>query len=178
MTAKAERKLVESALRGEIDSFGELCSRYYSSMVAIAYSVLTDHHLAEDAAQEAFARALGNLNKLKDKEKFARWLGRICRNAAKDMAKAESRQINTEDFSQLPDSPNEKSDSQPVRQAISKLSLSERELITLRYYNDLSYQQMSAVLGVSRAAINGRLSRAKRKIAKYLRRNGFTEVQL
>lgn len=178
MTDKLQIELIEAALGGDIDSFGKLCGSYYSSMVATAYSVLTDHHLAEDAAQEAFARALKNLRRLKEKGKFAPWLARICRNVAKDMAKAKSRQINTEDFSQIQDNQKKDLNSEVVRQAIGKLPLSERELIVLRYYNDFSYEKMSAVLGIFKPAINGRLNRARRKVAKHLRRNGFDEVQL
>jgi len=63
-----------------------------------------------------------------------------------------------------------------VREAISKLSASARELIFLRFYDGMSYEQISAVLGISEQAINGRLRRAKKKMAGYLRRNGFGEV--
>ena len=45
----------------------------------------------------------------------------------------------------------------------------------LRYYNDCSYEQISAVLGLSKMTINGRLTRAKRKLAKDLRRQGVRE---
>lgn len=178
MTDDFEIKLVESALNGSVDSFGELCTRYYNSMVAIAYSVLTDHHLAQDAAQETFTRALQNLEKLKRKKKFAFWLAGICRNVALDMAKAKSRHVNIQDDSQLPDSRTKNFDAQAVRLAIDRLSPSEKELIVLRYYNRLSHEQMSAVLGLSKPAINNRLSRARRKLADYLQRNGFGEVQL
>ncbi len=178
MTDKLEIELVESALTGSIDSFGELCARYYNSMVAIAYSVLTDHHLARDAAQETFARALQNLEKLKRKQSFALWLAGICRNVALDMAKDKSRHVNIENHSQLPDSPTEGSDNQAIRQAIDSLSPPEREMIVMRYYNKLSHQQMSAVLGLTKPAINNRLSRARRKLADYLKRNGFSEVRL
>jgi DNA-directed RNA polymerase specialized sigma24 family protein len=47
-----------------------------------------------------------------------------------------------------------------------------------RFYDGMSYEQISAVLGISEQAINGRLRRAKRKMADYLRRNGFGEVRL
>jgi len=63
-----------------------------------------------------------------------------------------------------------------VREAISKLSASARELIFLRYYDGMSYEQISSVLGISEQAINGRLRRAKKKMADYLRRNGFGEA--
>ena len=178
MTDEFETELVESALTGSIDSFGRLCTRYYNSMVAVAYSVLTDHHLAQDAAQETFTRALQNLEKLKRKKKFAFWLAGICRNVAHDMAKDKSRHINIQNHSQLPDSRTESPDAQMVRQAIDNLSPAEKELIVLRYYNRLSHEQMSDVLGLSKPAINNRLSRARRKMANYLKRNAFPEVQL
>ena len=65
-----------------------------------------------------------------------------------------------------------------AREAISRLSASARELIFLRYYDGMSYEQISAVLGISEQAINGRLRRAKKKMADHLRRNGFGEVQI
>ncbi len=170
-----QTKLVESAVGGDIDSFGELCQQYYASMVAIGYSVLGEHQLAEDAAQETFARALSNLRALKNKERFAPWLAAICRNVAKDMVATKARQINTEDFSGIADNNNWDDRVQSVRQAIEQLSVSAKELVVLRYYNGLSYEQISSVLGISKATINGRLTRAKRKMAKYLRRNGFLE---
>ncbi len=50
-----------------------------------------------------------------------------------------------------------------------------REVVILRYYNNCSYEQISAVLGLSKMMINGRLTRAKRKLARYLRRRGVWE---
>jgi len=169
--------LLDLVLAGDIGSFGKLCDRYYNSMVAIAYSVLTDHQLAEDAAQETFLRALKNLKKLKSKEKFGLWLARICRNVAKDMAKKKIRGIETGNPLPLMDGHNEQ-ENQAVKQAIERLSLSERELIVLRYYNNMSHEQMSSVLGLSKAAINKRLVRSRKKIAKLLKNNGFIGIEL
>ena len=178
MNLDLETKLVEAAIDGDIDGFGKLCQWYYAAMVAIGYSVSGDHQLAEDAAQESFARALVELRSLRNKRKFAPWLAAICRNVAKDMVATKARHINAEDISQVPDSSKRDDSSQMVRQAIEQLPASAKELIILRYYNGLSYKQISSVLRVSKATINGRLTRAKRKIAKYLKRNGFPENQL
>ena len=149
-------------------------------MVAIGYSVSGDNQLAEDAAQESFARALVNLKNLKNKTRFAPWLAAICRNVAKDMvtAKAKVRQVTTEDFSQAAQNSNTNESVLVIRRAIEQLPASAKELIVLRYYNNLSYQEISSVLGISKATINGRLTRAKRKMAKYLKRTGFPENQL
>lgn len=175
MRDKPERDLIELVLGGDVESFGELGRRYWSAMVAVAYSVLGDHHLAEDAAQEALARALVGLRTLKSKNRFGSWLGRICRNVAKDMASARPRKVYAEDFLQPADNRDEDQSCYAVRQAINKLGPRAKELVVLRYYDNLSYEQMSSVLGISKAAINGRLSRAKRKIAMYLRQAGFAE---
>lgn len=177
MPERSEIHLIEAATGGDIESFGELCRRYYAAMAAIAYAVLSDHQLAEDAAQESFARALVNLRNLKSKNRFAPWLAAICRNVAKDMIATRAKQISTEDISQV-DQNNNDENSSAIRRAIEQLPAPAKELIVLRYYNSLSYEQISSVLGISHAAINGRLTRAKRKMADYLKRNGFPENRL
>ena len=178
MQNELERELVEAASGGDPESFGELCRRYYAAMVAIAYAVLSDHQLAEDAAQESFARALVRVRSLKDRAKFAPWLAAICRNVAKDMAAARARQTSTEDISQVAQRNSDDESSKQVRQAIERLPARTKELIVLRYYDNLSYERMASVLGISPAAINGKLTRAKRKMAEYLRRNGLPENRL
>jgi len=175
---KSETRLVNAAIGGDIESFGKLCQRYYAAMVAIGYSVLADHQLAEDAAQESFARALINLKNLRNKTKFVPWLAAICRNVAKDMVIANARKISTDYLSKAAQNNNHDESYRLIRRAIEQLPVSARELIVLRYYNGLSYEEINSVLGISRPTINGRLTRAKRKMAKYLKRNGFPEKQL
>jgi len=175
---RSEINLIEAATGGDIESFGELCRRYYAVMVAIAYSILSDHQLAEDAAQESFARALVNLKNLKNRTRFAPWLAAICRNVAKDMVATKVRHVSTEDLSQVAQKNNDDENNRAIRRAIEQLPAPAKELIVLRYYNSLSYEQIGSVLGISHAAINGRILRAKRKMADYLRKNGFPENQL
>lgn len=178
MQDEQERQLVDAAAGGDIESFGRLCRRYYSPMVAIAYSLVSDHQLAEDAAQESFARALVSLRKLKNRARFAPWLAAICRNVAKDMVAAKARPIKAADLAQPTQTGSHNENGEWIRRAIEQLPAAARELVVLRYYNNLSYDKIASVSGVSRAAINGRLARAKRKMAKYLKRNGFPEIRL
>ena len=185
MPQKPDLTLVEAAINGNADSFTELCRRYYPAMVAIAHSVLGDRHLAEDAAQQAFAKAARRLPQLKKKGKFAGWLAVICRNAARDMARTVGAgqracpvTCTDEDLSTIAAKSHQDGPTEAVKEALSKLSASAREVIFLRYYDGMSYEDISAVLGISEQAINGRLRRAKKKMANYLRRNGFGEAQL
>ena len=174
MSSNSEAKLVEAAQNGHLDSFGALYERYHSSMVALAYSALADRELAEDAAQEVFAIACCDIGHLKSKDKFAAWLAGICRNVSRQMLKA-----NKNKPAALSDEHPARSDSnrddrqETIRRAVWSLRDVERELIVLRYFDGFSQARISEVLGLSPQAVNGRLVRAKRKIAKYLKRNGF-----
>ena len=135
MQNNLERKLVDSAVGGDIESFGELCRQYYAAMAAIAYAVLGEHQLAEDAAQESFARALVNLRSLKNKDRFAPWLAGICRNVAKDMLAAKVRQIGSEDISQVGEVENHEENDYAIRRAIEQLPESAKNLVVLRNYD-------------------------------------------
>jgi RNA polymerase sigma-70 factor (ECF subfamily) len=138
--------------------------------------VLGDRHLAEDAAQQAFAKVAVKLPQLKKENRFAGWLAAICRNIAKDIARKTEKFQSTDDLSIAAAKSSDDETTEVVREAIRKLSASARELVFLRFYDGMSYEQISTVLGISEQAINGRLRRAKKKMAGYLRRNGFGEV--
>jgi RNA polymerase sigma-70 factor (ECF subfamily) len=170
--------LVDAAANGDAESFTELCRRYYPAMVAIGHSILGDRHLAEDAAQQSFANAVRKLPQLKKKSRFAKWLAAICRNAALDLLEKRDAVGTADDASAVAAEARASDATEAVREAISRLSASDREVIFLRFYDGMTYESISAVLGISTQAINGRLRRAKKKIAGHLRRAGFAEVDL
>lgn len=168
MNNLSDQNLVQRALTGDVDSFAELCRRYYPSLLALAYSMLHDSHLSEDAAQESLAQACSRLSTLRKQKAFGNWLGSICRNIARDMLRERLRQRKlSQDYTKA-----EKEDSAfqdlALKNAIRQLSTVYREAIYLRYTQDLTYQQMAAVLGISEEAVNGRLRRAKHKLARIL----------
>ena len=175
---KSDAALVDDAIQGDADSFTELCRRYYPAMVAIAHAQIGDRHLAEDVAQEAFAKAAGNLNQLKDPNRFSAWTSVICRNIAKSMDHPREKLLTAENLSLVPAEPKKDDWSDVVREAIGNLSPDLRELVFLRYYDGMSYERISEILGISEQAINGRLRRAKKKMAKHLRSKGIVEVTL
>ena len=166
--------LVQRALQSDPESFGKLCRRYYDSLLAVAGSILPDRHLAEDAAQEALAAACRDLAKLKKPERFGPWVGAICRNVARDML----RQLRKQQEPVETNAGNEPDCRQDEREAILGQALQQlpqhlREVIFLRFYNEMSYEQMAKILGATQQVIDGRLRRAKKKIAVYLTKKGF-----
>jgi RNA polymerase sigma-70 factor (ECF subfamily) len=161
---------VQSAIDGDFDSFGKLCEQYYAAMTAVAYCVLNDRHLAEDAVQEGYARALVKLPDLRHVEKFGSWLTSICRNMAINIARKQNRCMSIEDVGQLKANKSENSQNhREIHRAIAKLPTQTRELLTMRYFSNMSYEQISDVSGLTIAAINARLHRARKKLAKSLR---------
>ena len=178
METEPDSVLVEQAARGDGDSFTELCRRYYGAMVAIGHAILRDRHLAEDAAQEAFARAAMSLPKLRKADQFGSWLAAICRNEAKDLARTRRGPCLEDEPITIEKSKDADESDRIVREALGKLPAEAKEVIYLRFYDGLSYDRISAVLGISEQAINGRLRRAKKQLAQYLRRHGFDEVDL
>ena len=166
--------LVRRALQADPESFGELCRRYYPSLVAVADSVLLDHQLAEDAAQEALAAACRQLPGLKKPERFGPWLVAICRNVTKDMLRELQKQRKPAEAPQDRQSDCQDDDTKAIlAEALQQLPQHLREVIFLRFYNEMSYEQMAGVLGATQQMIDGRLRRAKKKIAVYLKRKGF-----
>jgi RNA polymerase sigma-70 factor (ECF subfamily) len=147
-------------------------------MVAVADAILGDRHLAEDAVQQGFAKAAVSLPSLRQPEQFGSWLAVICRNAAKDLLRVGQRHRSIDALPDVAAEPRDDDASDAVREALRRLEPSAREVVYLRFYDGLSYEQISKVLGLSEQAINGRLRRAKRTLAEYLRRQGPDEVQI
>ena len=175
MDLNSDTQLVEAAQNGHLESFGALYERYHSPMVALAYSMLADRDLAEDVAQEVFTVACRDIGNLKNKERFAAWLAGICRNVSRQMLKAQKiKPAALRDDYAARSVEDTRDRREAIRRAVWSLKESERELVVLRFFDGFSQARISEVLGLSPQAVNGRLVRAKRKIAKYLKRNGMT----
>jgi RNA polymerase sigma-70 factor, ECF subfamily len=172
VTELTDVDLVEAARNGHLESYGELYQRHYAAMVGVAYCVLGDRHLAEDGAQEAFAVAWRDIGHLRDVTRFSGWLRQICRNISLAMARARP---NAEPIGDLPAQGGDAEAEQRelVWQAVRQLPASGQEVILLRYFSGLSHEDIALMLDISPQAVHGRLLRARRKLAKRLRRLGL-----
>ncbi|AMV37615.1 RNA polymerase sigma factor [Planctomyces sp. SH-PL62] len=165
---RPDAELVEAACRGDLTSFGLLYERHYRMAVGIARGRLSDRHLAEDAAQEAFAIACRTLATLRDRRRFPQWLGTICRRTASRI------DANRPPYKPLPDEPAPAGDGDlpslrlHVQDALERLEATSREIVTLHYFSGLSYDEIGRALGLSAQSVHGRLQRARRKLAQIL----------
>jgi RNA polymerase sigma-70 factor (ECF subfamily) len=170
-----ERAAVEAAGRGDAEALASLYEQYYALMVWVAYSVLLDRSLAEDAAQQAFATACVKMRTLRRLDRFGPWLTTICRNAAQDMARARRRDatIQRAAASEQAAEPGSDGFDAAVKEAVDNLPVMYREVVVLHYYSQMSYIEIEAALGVSVDVVKGRLARARRQIQKHLEKEGF-----
>ena len=168
--------LVEAARRGDLKSLEILYSRYYRPLVWLAFSVLGDRDLAEDAAQETFAQACQSLIRLKKPEKFASWLSAICRNVACQMVRQRKRLQFTDQVPEylVPAQPgNDGQVEKMIAQALRQMDQRYRELLILYYFNKMSYEKIAGILDVPAHRVKSRLFRARRKMADCLDKLGF-----
>ena len=170
--------MVEAARRGDVESLAALYRRHYATMVWLAYSILLNRDLAEDAAQQTFVRACERLADLRRADRFGPWLAAICRNEAHQLIRARRQPAGLHPgddslYSAQPDRDND--DHALVRAAIDRLEPMYREIVILHYYNRMDYRQIAATLGIGGHTVRGRLFRARRQIEKTLRRHGFPE---
>ena len=170
MADAADAELVLAAKGGDVDSFLKLCHRYYPAMVAVARAVLGDAHLCEDAAQEALAKACRKLGDLRDPSRFGAWMAAICRNEARSMLRRTPRMESLGDRDVPEELRREDPDVALVRQAIGRLSADAREVLYLKYRNELSYEAIAELLGLTPQAVHGRLQRARQAVKSYVER--------
>ena len=174
-----ERATVEAACRGEGDALARLYERYYATMVWVAYSVLLDRSLAEDAAQQAFATAYRKIRGLRQPDRFGPWLATICRNTAQDMARARRREaaLQKRAVSEVHIVSDSDGFDRTVKEAVDSLPVMYREVVVLHYYSKMSYEEIESVLGVSSDKVKGRLARARKQIQVHLEKEGFRREQ-
>jgi len=168
--------LVRAARAGRREAYEELVRRYSGRVTAICWAKLGKQHgAAEDLAQDAFLRAWRSLETLTEPERFGGWLYGIAVRACLDRLKdrewsqasfgALGPDKQPEEFlgSQLPpDSDlNQSEKNAKVLAEVQNLPEIYREVVTMFYFEQQTYEQMSAVLGIGGPAINARLMKAR-----------------
>jgi RNA polymerase sigma-70 factor, ECF subfamily len=166
---RTDAQLIGAARNGDVAAFRVLYERHWRMAVGIAFSAVRDRHLAEDAAQEAFAMACRKLANLREGDRFGPWLGTICRRTAKRLRRRQRAHEPMDDNQPAVESEGSAFSRTAVTQAIDRLSPSAREVILLHYFSELSYEEIAQALGISTPSVHGLLQRARRKLAEFLR---------
>lgn len=162
MFVKLDERLVARACSGDEAAAADLMRDVWPDAYRIAWSILNDRAAAEDAAQEACARAWCKLRKLRRSERFAVWFYRIVVNESKRIAQTAPRGAPVR--SDLPDDDATLDDRIAVRSAIGALEPRLRLPIVLRYYFGLRAAEIAAILGGSAVTVRWHLMLAHRRL--------------
>lgn len=167
MTGPDDALLVEQARRGATDALSELFERYWPVAWRTAYALLADRAAADDAAQDGLQRAFASLARFERGRPFEPWLKRIVANRALDELRRERRRPAVE--AQAPRiGPQPADDAPSLAAAVAALPEEKRVVVVLRYWLDLSVEDIAVELGLPRGTIGSRLSRALDELRRTL----------
>ena len=188
-TATSDEQMVERALAGDAEAFGEIVRRWERRIFALAYGMLGSVEDARDATQETFIAAFRNLRGFRGEAKVSSWLHRIAVNQCitrqrrarvrsesplEDGAEGEGKQFASADVS--PARAAERGErTEAVRRAVNALPPELREVIVMKEFEELTFQEIADTLGIPLSTVKSRLYTALKQLRLRLEQHG-TEV--
>ena len=187
-TETRDQALLEQALQGDRVAYGQLADRYQARSLALATGILGNRDDALETLQEAYLKSWKALSLFVPGKPFFPWLYRILRNACiqrirrRKIRQTLPFQAKNSDGDTLPEpvdiaSPRpeellaQDEASQLVAQALSRLLTSDREILTLKHFDGLTYREIADSLGIPVGTVMSRMSTARKRLRKLLPNN-------
>ena len=174
-------ELINRILNGDDTAFTELVKKYQKSVHALVWRKIGDFHIAEEITQDTFLKVYQGLATLKKPQSFASWLYVIAANNCstwlrkkriwmQSLEGTSSSHYEKATYSQYVVEENERTavevQREVVKKLLAKLPESDRTVITLHYFSEMSSSEIGAFLGVSANTIRSRLRRAQQRLQK------------
>ncbi|MGE5462701.1 MAG: RNA polymerase sigma factor [Syntrophothermus sp.] len=174
-----EQSLVQRAQKGDQDAFARLVDEHQTYVYNLALRVLKDENEALDLTQETFVRAWTALPNFRGQSRFRTWLYRITTNLCYNRLPGLRRSLNDlgdDVLDEVPEAhfnpPAHAFDMDETRaylhKAIDELDSHYKVLVTLRYQNELSYEEIAATLNLPLGTVKTGIYRAKEQLRKSL----------
>ncbi|MCH5287862.1 MAG: sigma-70 family RNA polymerase sigma factor [Christensenellaceae bacterium] len=154
------------------DSFREqtlilMVNEHQTALKNLCYMMLHDEALAEDAVQETFIKAYKGLASFRGDCGEKTWLTRIAVNTCRDMQRSGwfrhvDRRVSPDMMPDEASSPD--GTSEELAEAIVALPVKYREVVLLRYYQDMTIREIAQALGIAQSSVFSRLKRAEKKL--------------
>ena len=179
-----DAELIQRVLEGDDDAFSVLVRKYQKQVHALAWRKIGDFHIAEEITQDTFLKAYKKLPTLKEPQRFTSWLYVIAANrcsswlrkkrlwtqSLEKLEETDNEQIQASTYSGYVAAENERTTAEAQRDVVKKLLArlqeSERTVITLHYFGEMSCTEIGTFLGVSVNTIKSRLRRAQQRMKK------------
>lgn len=182
MANESLEPVVRRAREGDADAFGELYHQFYPRVLGLCRHLLGSREAAEDAAGEVFIRVQRAMKTFDSALPFPRWLLSIASHHCIDQLRRrrvehrlfDPAEVETHDPASLSASPlqdlvaAERRDA--VRSAVEALPERYRMPLVLRYYSEMSYDQIAGSLGLNRNHVATLIFRAKQELRRVLER--------
>lgn len=177
-----DTELIQRTLAGDNTAFSELVKKYQRQVHALTWRKIGDFHIAEDITQDTFIRAYQRLHTLKKPNQFSGWLYVIATRKCLEWfrkKRVQGKVLNNIDISEIYNDPYSRhvADEQAnntyqatlevVQKLLETLKESERTVITLHYFAEMTCEEMSKFLGVSVNTIKSRLQRARKRLKNH-----------
>ena len=177
----SDTQLIHRVLNGDDTAFSELVKKYQKQVHALAWRKIGDFHIAEEITQDTFLKAYQKLRTLKKPQRFASWLYVIATNRCNTwlhkkhfrtqlLKNKGSAQPKKPSYSEYVVEENERisveAQREVVKKLLAKLEESERTVMTLHYFAEMSCTEIGAFLGVSTNTIKSRLRRAQQRLKR------------
>ena len=179
-----DTKLIQRVLAGDDNAFSVLVRKYQKQVHALAWRKIGDFHIAEEITQDTFLKAYKRLPTLKKPQRFVSWLYVIAANCCSSWLR--KKRLWTQPLEQVEETDNKQQQKATysgyiieenertavaaqrdvVKKLLAKLQESERTVITLHYFGEMSCTEIGAFLGVSANTIKSRLRRAQLRLRK------------
>ena len=161
---------------GEADSVRVVYQTYGRLVYSIAFKVLGDAGLAEEATQQTFLQAWRAAGSYDANRALGAWLSTIAKRVAIDVYRRERRHRNLDDLDTsnsgslitLPPSVDQIHDVAEVRRALDKLPAADRDLIRMQHFDELSHAEIAQELEIPLGTVKSRVFRAHRRLADLL----------
>lgn len=176
----SDLELLQQAVEGDTGAFHELASRHADDLFRLAFSLVGNRQDAEDVLQETLTAAFERIGSFEKRAAVKTWLIRILVNQSARVHRSRHvrRTASLDALSEgaasvlsgAPADPSERADLRlDVMAVLEALSAEHRQVITLREFQGLSYEEIAQVLGVPRGTVESRLFRARRELRERLK---------
>lgn len=177
-TGTSDAALVELCRRGNTRAFDELVGKYQKTLFNVALRMTADYDASEEVTQQAFVRAYERIASYDTRFKFFSWMYRILVNTALDHLEERRRHDRLDDDvpSDEPDPSDlgEREDSEAMLQAgLMDLTAEQRAVIVLRHFEDLTYEEIGAILDIPEKTVKSRLFSARMQLRAVMVKRGY-----
>jgi RNA polymerase sigma-70 factor, ECF subfamily len=172
MVTDDDSELVARCLAGQTAAFEPLVERYQRPLFNLAFRMLGSYDAAVDATQNAFIKAYQHLDSFDSTKRFFSWIYRIlkneCLNVLRDRRPLEPLPPDLRASGSPGDDLERRERRAAVQAALRELTVEHREVILLRHFTELSYEEIAAALDIPVKTVRARLYTARRRLATLL----------